>query len=211
MRSFTAGERTADLHRDSETQWKSYRLSPGETLTFEQYERKVYHENKYGHSSRRKEQDSRRFHVCDENQDGGLDKDEFMTFLYSEEYPHMHDIVILETMEDMDKDGDGVLSYLEFTDEEEGMEEGRQAETTFKKLDKDGDGQLSRVEVKHWVLQPNLEASQDDEDSVIIVMDKLDTDKDEKLSRSEVDADPQLIEDQLMYEEDDDDYAHDEF
>eukprot|EP00058_Branchiostoma_floridae_P005546 XP_002591034.1 hypothetical protein BRAFLDRAFT_69413 [Branchiostoma floridae] len=116
LKSFTVGERVRDLRKDTEKQWKYYGLGPGEKLTFERYAKKTYpKEDKFGHSSKTKEQERRRFHVSDANNDGALDKDEFMAFEYAEEYPHMHDIVMLETMEDMDKNGDGVLNFAEFT------------------------------------------------------------------------------------------------
>ncbi|XP_035674746.1 calumenin-A-like [Branchiostoma floridae] len=210
LKSFTVGERVRDLRKDTEKQWKYYGLGPGEKLTFERYAKKTYpKEEKFGHSSKTKEQERRRFHVSDANNDGALDKEEFMAFEYAEEYPHMHDIVMLETMEDMDKNGDGVLNFAEFTDDEEGMEEGPEAEKTFKQFDKDGDGQLSRAEVKQWILGPSSEAAQEDEDSVSIVLANMDKDKDGKLSREEIAADSKMIEDQLMYEEEE--YTHDEF
>ncbi|XP_019639807.1 PREDICTED: calumenin-A-like [Branchiostoma belcheri] len=211
LTSFTVGERTRDMRVDMEKQWKSHGLSADEKLTFERYAKKVYpDEFSHAHSPRRKQQEQRRFHLCDVNQDGGLDKDEFMTFLWAEEFPRMHDIVILETMEDMDKDGDGVLSYLEFTDDEEGMEDGPEAKKTFHEYDADADGELSRAEVKLWVLGATFDAGKDDEDSVNIVLTKLDTDRDGKLSWSEIEADPEVIEEQLMYEEDNE-TLHDEF
>lgn len=58
--------------------------------------------------------DERRFNAADGNQDGALSMMEFVDFLHPEDAEHMRDIVILETMEDIDKDGDGFISEQEY-------------------------------------------------------------------------------------------------
>ena len=39
--------------------------------------------------------------------DGNMDEEEFRSFLHPEEYEHMKEIVILETLDDIDKNKDG--------------------------------------------------------------------------------------------------------
>jgi calumenin len=58
--------------------------------------------------------DRRRWSVADQDDDGALDKDEFTGFLHPEEAGHMRDLVVLETMEDIDKDSDGQISITEY-------------------------------------------------------------------------------------------------
>ena len=58
--------------------------------------------------------DRRRWSVADGDGDDALTKEEFVSFLHPEDVPHMHDIVILETMEDIDKDKDGKISQEEY-------------------------------------------------------------------------------------------------
>lgn len=52
--------------------------------------------------------DRRRWATADRDGDDGLTKEEFSGFLHPEETDYMRDIVILETMEDIDKDKDGM-------------------------------------------------------------------------------------------------------
>ena len=58
--------------------------------------------------------DERRWERADKNKDGALTMEEFTDFLHPEEAEHMRDIVITETMEDIDKDGDGKISIKEY-------------------------------------------------------------------------------------------------
>ena len=39
---------------------------------------------------------------------------EFQSFLHPEDHPNMVDIVVLETLEDMDKDNDGAINEQEY-------------------------------------------------------------------------------------------------
>ena len=60
------------------------------------------------------DRDDRRWKKADKDSDGQLNKIEFQSFLHPEDYPHMVDIVVLETLEDMDTDGDGAISEQEY-------------------------------------------------------------------------------------------------
>ena len=50
-----------------------------------------------------------RFKAADANNDGKLDKIEYMDFLHPEESNTMRSIVIDETIEDLDKNGDKLI------------------------------------------------------------------------------------------------------
>lgn len=61
--------------------------------------------------------DRRRWHVADLDEDDLLTKEEFTSFLHPEETGHMRDVVVLETMEDIDKNKDGKISLKEYIGE----------------------------------------------------------------------------------------------
>ena len=58
--------------------------------------------------------DERRFKRADKDTDGKLNKDEFASFLHPENDDSMKDIVVEETMEDIDKNKDGFVSLEEY-------------------------------------------------------------------------------------------------
>lgn len=58
--------------------------------------------------------DKRRWAAADVDQDELLSKEEFVAFLHPEESTHMKDIVVYETMDDMDTDKDNKISIDEY-------------------------------------------------------------------------------------------------
>ena len=52
-----------------------------------------------------------------QDKDGKLTRLEFSTFLHPEEAEHMRDVVVTETIEDIDADGDGKISIDEYIGE----------------------------------------------------------------------------------------------
>ena len=52
--------------------------------------------------------------MADVDKDNKLTKEEYTAFLHPEEYDHMKDVVVDETLEDIDKDGDGFVSIEEY-------------------------------------------------------------------------------------------------
>ena len=58
--------------------------------------------------------DRRRWSVADANHDDKLTRVEFTDFLHPEESPRMRDIVVIETIEDIDKNNDGKVSVEEY-------------------------------------------------------------------------------------------------
>uniref|UniRef100_A0A8C0EUW8 EF-hand domain-containing protein n=1 Tax=Bubo bubo TaxID=30461 RepID=A0A8C0EUW8_BUBBB len=61
--------------------------------------------------------DERRFKMADKDGDLTATKEEFTAFLHPEEYEYMKDIVVQETMEDIDKNGDGFIDLEEYIGE----------------------------------------------------------------------------------------------
>ncbi|CAK8698100.1 unnamed protein product [Clavelina lepadiformis] len=104
--------------------------------------------------------DERRWDKADTNGDKHCDLDEFKAFLHPEEFPHMIDVVVQETMDDIDKNKDGLLSLEEYindmhtrddTEEEpEWVATEREQFTTYRDTDKDG--YLNNEEVREWIL-----------------------------------------------------------
>lgn len=64
-----------------------------------------------------KRRDRRRWENADLDKDDRLTKDELTSFLHPEEVGHMRDIMVEETMEDIDKDKDGKISLDEYIGE----------------------------------------------------------------------------------------------
>ena len=58
--------------------------------------------------------DERRWKQADQDKKGYLTKEELTAFLHPEEYDHMKDMVIVETIEDIDRDKDGKISLEEY-------------------------------------------------------------------------------------------------
>ena len=60
------------------------------------------------------ERDHRRWNLADLDNDGELNREEFKAFLHPEDQDHMRDIVVTETLEDIDRDGDGSINVDEY-------------------------------------------------------------------------------------------------
>ena len=58
--------------------------------------------------------DERRWKSADRENKGYLTKEDLTAFLHPEEYDHMKDMVIIETIEDIDRDNDGRISLDEY-------------------------------------------------------------------------------------------------
>ena len=58
--------------------------------------------------------DEKRFKMADSEGDMKLKVDEFSAFLHPENHDHMKNIVVNETLEDIDKDKDGSISLEEY-------------------------------------------------------------------------------------------------
>jgi len=140
--------------------------------------------------------DERRFKVADADRDGKLDREEFATFLHPEESKHMREIVIDETMQDMDKDKDGYITLQEYINdlwpqhEREGVPEEEEPDWVKSEKeqfgtyrDKDGDGKLSKQEIGEWVLPQDYDHAEAEARHLI---HEADVNKDGKLTKEEV-------------------------
>jgi Ca2+-binding EF-hand superfamily protein len=105
---------------------------------------------------------SNRFTKADEDGNGSLNKREFADFLHPEQSLRMKDLVITETIEDIDKNKDGLISLEEFisdmwdstennnTIEPPWIQTERENFRTYRDLDHDG--KMNRKEVELWLM-----------------------------------------------------------
>lgn len=129
--------------------------------------------------------------VADQNTDDALNKDEFTAFLHPEETGHMRDIVVLETLEDIDKDKDGKVSLKEYIGDMYRGEEGelepewvkneREQFTTYR--DNDGDGFMDTEEVKNWIMPSDFDHAEAEARHLIY---EADADADHQLTKDEI-------------------------
>lgn len=113
------------IRDDVERQWKSHNPDDKDTISWESYKNLVYGfmdesdfeakqtEDNWSYVVMLK-RDRRRWSVADQDGDDALTKEEFTAFLHPEETDHMKDVVVEETLEDIDKDGDGKISLTEY-------------------------------------------------------------------------------------------------
>ena len=114
------------------------------------------------------ERDERRWQKADGDRDGFLNKMEFQSFLHPEDHPDMVDIVVLETLEDMDQDKDGGISEAEYIKDiytgEVGDSEpdwvGSERKVFQTERDSDGDGFMTFEEIKQWII-PEVRAERE--------------------------------------------------
>jgi calumenin len=110
---------------DVDRQWKSHNPDNNATIAWDTYRKNVYgfmddmdpadldkEENSFSYKSMLT-RDRRRWNVADKDADDALTREEFTDFLHPEESKHMRDVVVAETIEDIDKDNDGKVSVEE--------------------------------------------------------------------------------------------------
>ncbi|KER21986.1 hypothetical protein T265_09816 [Opisthorchis viverrini] len=138
------------------------------------------------------ERDRRRWDLADANHDGVLSFTESAAFFNAESHPEMQDVVVQETIEEMDHDHDGYISQKEYIDDlwvpsspsEEEPDWIKDERKHFDdERDKDHDGKLDKEEVRAWIFPPG-----DDhvESEVSHLLHSCDKDGDGKLSEQEL-------------------------
>ncbi|KAJ3657637.1 hypothetical protein Zmor_009424 [Zophobas morio] len=191
------------INEDVERQWKQHNPENQETISWDRYQKLVYgfldsmdpaeaEKDSEGFSYKQMlKRDRRRWSVADSNGDDALTKEEFTHFLHPEESEHMKDIVVQETMEDIDKDNDGRISLKEYIgdmykgedDEEEPEWVNNEREQFATYRDRDGDGFMDNEEVKNWILPPDFDHAEAESRHLIY---EADSDADEQLTKDEI-------------------------
>lgn len=116
------------IRDDVERQWKSHNPTGKEKLSWTEYKDMVYGDIEEQEAEKREnneaddsfsylqmlKRDRRRWTAADLDGDDALTKEEFTAYLHAEDAEHMKDVIVLETMEDIDKDEDGKISLAEY-------------------------------------------------------------------------------------------------
>ncbi|KAM7085794.1 reticulocalbin-1 [Molossus nigricans] len=182
--------------------WKDYDRDKDDKVSWEEYKQATYgyylgipaefHDSSDHHTFKKMlPRDERRFKAADLNSDQTATREEFTAFLHPEEFEHMKEIVVLETLEDIDKDGDGFVDQDEyiadmFSHEESGPEPDwvlseREQFNEFRDLNKDG--KLDKDEIRHWILPQDYDHAQAEARHLVYESDK---NRDEKLTKEEI-------------------------
>lgn len=192
------------IEDDVTKQWKQHNVDGNETLHWEVYRKNIYgfmdeldpvdlESEDTGVSYKSMlARDRRRWSVADKNYDDELSKQEFTAFLHPEEVPSMRDVVLSETIEDIDKNNDGKVSIDEYIgdiykssdsidDEPEWVSNEREVFTQYRDLDKDG--YLNRDEVREWITPKNYDHAEAEAKHLVYEADK---DSNAELSKEEI-------------------------
>jgi len=167
------------LMDDTKRQWETHNPKNKDQVSWDEYRSLVYgfmdnidpteldDEKEADTYKKMIARDERRWKLADRDADGALTLAEFTDFLHPEESEHMKDIVITETMEDMDLDSDGKISLEEYIgdlykgeeDESEPNWVEAEREQFAQYRDKDKDGFMHQEEVKSWITPPDYDHS----------------------------------------------------
>ncbi|XP_010888758.1 calumenin-B [Esox lucius] len=186
------------IYDDVDRQWKGHDLNGDGLVSWEEYKNATYGyilddpDPEDGFSYRQMmSRDERRFKMADQDTDLKANKEEFTAFLHPEEYDHMKDIVVLETMEDIDKNGDGFIDLEEYIgdmynqegdpSEPEWVKTEREQFTEFR--DKNKDGRMDKEETRDWILPSDYDHAEAEAKHLVY---ESDNDKDGKLTKAEI-------------------------
>ncbi|KAM5172450.1 calumenin isoform 1-T1 [Mantella aurantiaca] len=202
----TEGELTAWIKKTQrkyvydnvERQWQEFDMNQDGHISWEEYMNVTYGtylddpdpDNSFNYKQMMV-RDERRFKMADKDGDLIATKEEFTAFLHPEEYDYMKDIVVLETMEDIDKNGDGVIDLEEYigdmynhdgdANEPEWVKTEREQFVEFR--DKNRDGKMDKEETKDWILPSDYDHAEAEARHLVY---ESDHNKDGKLTREEI-------------------------
>ncbi|CAL8318352.1 unnamed protein product [Lota lota] len=186
------------IYDNVDRQWKDFDINTDGKITWEEYKNVTYGtylddpEPDEGYNYQQMmARDERRFKIADKNGDLIADKEEFTAFLHPEDYDHMKEIVVQETLEDIDKNGDGFIDLKEYIGDmythDEEMEEpdwvASEREQFAEFRDKNKDGKMDREETMDWILPSDYDHAEAEAKHLVY---ESDTNKDGKLSKEEI-------------------------
>ncbi|XP_031557594.1 reticulocalbin-2-like [Actinia tenebrosa] len=138
--------------------------------------------------------EKRRFRFADQDNSGSLTLKEFIYFLHPDEGKHMLECIVEETIDNIDRDNDGLISVKDYIGEgilDMNGEQFVEAVKAFKELDKNGDGVLNKEEVTKWI-RPDRKSTAAKEAKHML--EHGDKNKDAQLSYEEVVSMGQMLE-----------------
>ncbi|KAJ8245650.1 hypothetical protein GJAV_G00273000 [Gymnothorax javanicus] len=186
------------IYDNVDRQWKDFDLNADGVIAWEEYKNVTYGtyledpdpDDGFNYKQMMS-RDERRFRKADK--DGNLiaDKEEFTAFLHPEEYEYMKDIVVSETMEDIDKNGDGLIDLDEYigdmynhegdAQEPEWVKTEREQFVEFR--DKNRDGKMDKEETMDWILPSDYDHAEAEAKHLVY---ESDSDKDGRLTKEEI-------------------------
>ncbi|XP_074511174.1 reticulocalbin-3 isoform X1 [Sebastes fasciatus] len=176
-----------DQNRDGKIGWEEYK-----NTTYGYYLDDEFHDvdDKATYKSLLT-RDERRFRTADRDGDGIATREEFTAFLHPEEFDYMRGVAVQETVEDIDKDGDGRINLAEYIGDmyspENGESEPEWVLTERKQFyefrDTNKDGYMDAEEVANWVLPGEVDHADNEAKHLI---HETDADKDQKITKKEI-------------------------
>lgn len=164
------------MDTETDRQWSEFRRKDPDFLAWDEYVQHTYKDNKDDdlhpeEQAKETANDERRWKLADRNEDGVLSKDEFSNLIHPEEAPHMRESLIQETLDEVDKNNDGMISLNEYLndlandDDDDDDDDGdnemgwtAEDEEEFRtEMDKDGDGKLNRDEIYQWLVPEDFD------------------------------------------------------
>ncbi|XP_061568883.1 reticulocalbin-3 isoform X1 [Cololabis saira] len=176
-----------DKNKDGKISWEEYKNTTYGYYLGEEFE-DVDDKAAYKSMLNR---DDRRFKAADRDGDGIATREQFTAFMHPEEFDYMKDVIVQETIDDIDKDGDGKINIHEYIGDmftpEEGESEPAWVATEKKQFtevrDTNKDGYMDDGEVAHWILPGEVDHADNEARHLI---HETDTNKDEKMTKKEI-------------------------
>ncbi|XP_067875737.1 calumenin-like isoform X3 [Heterodontus francisci] len=179
--------------------WKDYDTNQDGKVAWDEYKNATYgyymdeeFQNMEDKDAYKKmfKRDERRFKMADRDGDLIATREEFTAFLHPEEFDYMKSIVVTETIEDIDKDGDGMVDLKEYIGDMYTPEEGepepewvKNEKEQFREFrDINKDGKMDHSEIERWILPEDYDHAESEAKHLIHESDK---NEDGKLSKEE--------------------------